>query len=189
MKDYIATTKANGYQSIHTTVILFLYGSTFRLEVKIKTEEMNLIASRGIVAHYSCVFSISLMYGPVQYVWIPYQQKQMFGFVTFVYTETVKLILAKGNPHFVCDARVLVKPYKEKGKANGAWMLYNNQDLLWRKKLEEQADLQHAVELQNRRLMDLQLLDVKRNHPDSGNYNFITVAKNIALDDTGIFMC
>lgn len=40
----------------------------------------------------------------------------MFGFVTFVYAETVKLILAKGNPHFVCDARVLVKPYKEKGK-------------------------------------------------------------------------
>ena len=26
------------------------------------------------------------------------------------------VILAKGNPHFVCDARVLVKPYKEKGK-------------------------------------------------------------------------
>lgn len=47
---------------------------------------------------------------------IPYQQKRMFGFVTFVYPETVKLILAKGNPHFVCDSRVLVKPYKEKGK-------------------------------------------------------------------------
>lgn len=40
----------------------------------------------------------------------------MFGFVTFVYPETVKIILAKGNPHYVCDARVLVKPYKEKGK-------------------------------------------------------------------------
>lgn len=56
------------------------------------------------------------IYGPVQDVRIPYQQKRMFGFVTFVYPETVKLILAKGNPHFVCDARVLVKPYKEKGK-------------------------------------------------------------------------
>ena len=56
------------------------------------------------------------MYGPVQDVRIPYQQKRMFGFVTFVYAETVKIILAKGNPHFVCDARVLVKPYKEKGK-------------------------------------------------------------------------
>ncbi|XP_071718118.1 zinc finger CCCH domain-containing protein 53-like [Rutidosis leptorrhynchoides] len=131
------------------------------------------------------------MFGPVQDVRIPYQQKRMFGFVTFVYAETVKLILAKGNPHFVCDARVLVKPYKEKGKVPdkfrkqqqqqidsptgldsrdpfdmqiGARMLYNSQDLLWRKKLEEQADLQHAIELQNRRIMDLQLLDVKRNH-------------------------
>ncbi|KAD5802872.1 hypothetical protein E3N88_14232 [Mikania micrantha] len=124
------------------------------------------------------------MYGPVQDVRIPYQQKRMFGFVTFVYAETVKLILAKGNPHFVCDARVLVKPYKEKGKVPdkfrkqtsqpldsptrdlqlSARMLYNSQDLLWRKKLEEQADLQHAIELQNRRIMDLQLLDVKRSH-------------------------
>ncbi|KAL9994981.1 putative transcription factor C3H family [Helianthus debilis subsp. tardiflorus] len=132
------------------------------------------------------------MFGPVQDVRIPYQQKRMFGFVTFVYAETVKLILAKGNPHFVCDARVLVKPYKEKGKVPdkfrkqppppldsptgfesprdpfdlqlGARMLYNSQDLLWRKKLEEQADLQRAIELQNRRIMDLQLLDVKRSH-------------------------
>lgn len=52
----------------------------------------------------------------MQDVRIPYQQKRMFGFVTFVFPETVKLILAKGNPHFVCDSRVLVKPYKEKGK-------------------------------------------------------------------------
>ncbi|RAL38988.1 hypothetical protein DM860_014814 [Cuscuta australis] len=56
------------------------------------------------------------LYGPVQDVRIPYQQKRMFGFVTFVYPDTVKLILAKGNPHFVCDSRVLVKPYKEMGK-------------------------------------------------------------------------
>jgi hypothetical protein len=57
-------------------------------------------------------------FGPVQDVRIPYQQKRMFGFVTFVYPETVKIILSKGNPHFVCDARVLVKPYKEKGKVH-----------------------------------------------------------------------
>ncbi|XP_057790019.1 zinc finger CCCH domain-containing protein 53 [Salvia miltiorrhiza] len=136
-------------------------------------------------------------FGPVQDVRIPYQQKRMFGFVTFDFPETVKLILAKGNPHFVCDARVLVKPYKEKGKIPdkhrkqqqqmergefagcgsptglesrdpydlhlGARMLYNTQDMLWRRKLEEQADLQQAIELQNKRLMGLQLLDVKRN--------------------------
>ena len=172
------------------------------------------------------------MYGPVQDVRIPYQQKRMFGFVTFVYPETVKLILAKGNPHFVCDARVLVKPYKEKGKVPdkyrhslfftlfllcfftlfllcffgisrkifdlfyrklqqidrdfspcgtptgldsrelydhlqlGSRMFYNSQqDLLLRRKLEKQ---QADIDLQSRRLLNLQLLDVKKNqlpHP------------------------
>ncbi|XP_022155276.1 putative GTP diphosphokinase RSH1, chloroplastic isoform X4 [Momordica charantia] len=52
MKDYIATPKPNGYQSLHTTVIPFLYESMFRLEVQIRTEEMDLIAERGIAAHY-----------------------------------------------------------------------------------------------------------------------------------------
>ncbi|OEL21428.1 Zinc finger CCCH domain-containing protein 22 [Dichanthelium oligosanthes] len=141
----------------------------------------------------SSYFSI---YGPVHDVRIPYQQKRMFGFVTFVYPETVKLILAKGNPHFICDARVLVKPYKEKGKVPdkkqqqgdfsgcttptaldardpfdlhqlGARMLQHSNsanELLLRRKLEEQqqaAELQQAIELQSRRLMGLQLLDLK----------------------------
>ncbi|KAF8369343.1 hypothetical protein HHK36_032627 [Tetracentron sinense] len=53
MKDYIATPKPNGYQSLHTTVIPFLYESMFRLEVQVRTEEMDLIAERGIAAHYS----------------------------------------------------------------------------------------------------------------------------------------
>ncbi|RWW44997.1 hypothetical protein BHE74_00049206 [Ensete ventricosum] len=68
------------------------------------------------VSNYFRSLFDEVIYGPVQDVRIPYQQKRMFGFVTFVYPETVKLILAKGNPHFVCNARVLVKPYKEKGK-------------------------------------------------------------------------
>ncbi|XP_018485782.2 zinc finger CCCH domain-containing protein 55 isoform X1 [Raphanus sativus] len=55
-------------------------------------------------------------FGAVQDVRIPYQQKRMFGFVTFVHSETVRIILARGNPHFICDSRVLVKPYKEKGR-------------------------------------------------------------------------
>ncbi|KAM0955943.1 hypothetical protein ACFX2A_024775 [Malus domestica] len=54
--------------------------------------------------------------GLVQDVRIPCQQKRMFGFVTFVYAETVRQILSKGNPHFVCGARVLVKPYREKSR-------------------------------------------------------------------------
>ncbi|XP_058081676.1 zinc finger CCCH domain-containing protein 18-like isoform X2 [Magnolia sinica] len=57
-----------------------------------------------------------MSFGPVQDVRIPCQQKRMFGFVTFLFPETVKLILQKGNPHFVCDSRVLVKPYKEKSR-------------------------------------------------------------------------
>lgn len=40
----------------------------------------------------------------------------MFGFVTFADPETVKMILEKGNPHYVRGSRVLVKPYKEKAK-------------------------------------------------------------------------
>ncbi|KAL0320861.1 UNVERIFIED_CONTAM: Zinc finger CCCH domain-containing protein 18 [Sesamum radiatum] len=55
-------------------------------------------------------------FGPVQDVRIPCQQKRMFGFVTFVSADTVKMILSKGNPHYVCGARVLVKPYREKSK-------------------------------------------------------------------------
>ncbi|URE45950.1 zinc finger CCCH domain-containing protein [Musa troglodytarum] len=156
------------------------------------------------------------IYGPVQDVRIPYQQKRMFGFVTFVYPDTVKLILAKGNPHFVRDSRVLVKPYKEKGKVPdkyrhssllnlhqnhvllnlqqqaersdpsgcttptaidareaydlqqlGARMLYNSSSVsqqLLRRKLEERQQaaeaLQRAIELQGRRFMGLQFLDL-----------------------------
>ncbi|KAI3828085.1 hypothetical protein L1987_02182 [Smallanthus sonchifolius] len=55
-------------------------------------------------------------FGPVHDVRIPCQQKRMFGFVTFVFGETVKVILNKANPHFVCGARVLVKPYREKSR-------------------------------------------------------------------------
>ena len=43
-------------------------------------------------------------------------------------------------------------------------MFYDNQEILLRMKLEEQADLQQAIELQGRRLMNLQLLDFKNHH-------------------------
>eukprot|EP00250_Pteridium_aquilinum_P014465 c22008_g1_i1 orf=436-3033(+) len=53
MKDYIATPKPNGYQSLHTKVLPFLYENTFRLEIQIRTEDMDILAERGIAAHYS----------------------------------------------------------------------------------------------------------------------------------------
>ncbi|CAL5423697.1 unnamed protein product [Camellia sinensis] len=135
-------------------------------------------------------------FGLVQDVRIPYQQKRMFGFVTFVFPETVKTILAKGNPHFVCDSRVLVKPYKEKGKVPdkkqqqhqlergeysmcssptgldsrepydipiGAGIFFNTQEMMLRRKLE-QVELKQAIELQERRLMNLQLMGLKNHH-------------------------
>ncbi|KAI9080253.1 hypothetical protein K1719_037647 [Acacia pycnantha] len=63
VKDYIATPKPNGYQSLHTTVIPFLYQRMFGLEVQIRTEEMDLIAERGIAAHYSGRESVSGLVG------------------------------------------------------------------------------------------------------------------------------
>lgn len=134
------------------------------------------------------------IFGPVQDVRIPYQQKRMFGFVTFVLPETVKAILAKGNPHFVCDSRVLVKPYKEKGKIPdkkhqqhergdfsnclsptaleaaepfdhipfGARMF--NHEMMLRRKLENRAELQQAIDLQDRKLMNMHLNDLNNHH-------------------------
>lgn len=52
-------------------------------------------------------------------------------------------------------------------------MFYDTQEMLLRRKLEEQADFQQALELQGRRLMNLQLLDFKshRYHPNQYHHN------------------
>ncbi len=47
-KDYIAIPKANGYQSLHTT----LQTSEARLKVQIRTEEMDSVANLGIVSKW-----------------------------------------------------------------------------------------------------------------------------------------
>ncbi|XP_022756229.1 zinc finger CCCH domain-containing protein 22-like isoform X2 [Durio zibethinus] len=46
----------------------------------------------------------------------------------------------------------------------GPRMFYNTQEMLLRRKLEEQADLRQAIEFQERRLMNLQLLDLKNHY-------------------------
>ena len=48
-RDFVAIPKANGYQSLHT-VLFGPYGSP--IEVQIRTEEMDLVAERGIAAHW-----------------------------------------------------------------------------------------------------------------------------------------
>uniref|UniRef100_A0A5B7A079 Zinc finger CCCH domain-containing protein 18 n=2 Tax=Davidia involucrata TaxID=16924 RepID=A0A5B7A079_DAVIN len=133
------------------------------------------------------VFSYFNKFGPVQDVRIPCQQKRMFGFVTFAFAETVKQILTKGNPHFVRGARVLVKPYREKSRLvdrkytekiqhpmfYGSHFLDAESELhsmprgcdnsrLLRKQLMEEHE--QALELERRRLLELQLVPKAMNH-------------------------
>jgi (p)ppGpp synthase/HD superfamily hydrolase len=59
MKDFVATPKANGYQSLHTTVLPLGAGEPFPLEVHIRTAEMHRLAQFGYVAEMAAAQQMS----------------------------------------------------------------------------------------------------------------------------------
>lgn len=67
-KDYISTPKPNGYRSIHTTV---MGPMRQRIEIQIRTHEMNFQADMGVAAHWAYKQGDQPMLGDVKkYRWL-----------------------------------------------------------------------------------------------------------------------
>ncbi len=65
-KDYISLPKQNGYKSIHTTI----FGpAKQKIEIQIRTKEMEKIAQFGVAAHWQYKNNLNLQEGK-KYKWI-----------------------------------------------------------------------------------------------------------------------
>jgi len=97
-KDYIATPKANRYQSLHTTV---LSREKVPFEVQIRTQEMHNTAEYGIAAHWRYKAGLGVKKAPNEhYVWIRHllEQQQESDDVEQI-AEAIKSELAPDEVH------------------------------------------------------------------------------------------